>query len=101
MATHIPMEQPCGECEYCSWPNWELESHTKTFKVVSNSQIDGINFKSGHFTTNQIAEAFANLIPGHMNWKIKTSALERWTSLLPLLLEEPELRECEFDIQPV
>ena len=101
MAAHVPMDQPCGECEYCSWPNWELERHPTTFKVVSNSHVDGINFKSGHFTTNQIADAFANLIPGHMDWKIKTSAVERWNALLPLLLEEPNLREGEFDIQPL
>ena len=101
MAAHIPLNRPCGECEYCSSPNWDLESHPKTFKAVSNSHLDGINFKFGHFTTNQLADAFANLIPGHMDWKIKTSALERWNTLLPILLEEPELRECEFDIQPI
>ena len=101
MAAHIPMDQPCGECGYCSSPDWVLERHPTTFKVVSNSYVDGISFRYSHFTANQIADAFANLIPGHMDWKIKISALERWNTLLPLLLEEPELREGEFDIQPL
>ena len=101
MATHIPMDQPCGECYYCSTPNSGLESHPKSFEVVSNSDVDGINFKSGHFTANQIANAFADLIPGHMDWEIKISALERWNTLLPLLLEESDSRESEFDLQPM
>ena len=101
MATHIPMDQPCGECDYCSTPEWALEYHSKTFRVVSNSDVDGINFRSGHFTANQIADAFEDLIPGHMDWKIKTSALGRWNTLLPLLLEESELRESEFDLRHI
>ena len=101
MAAHIPMDQRCEECEYCSSPGWVLESHPTTFKAVSNSHVDGINFRSSHFTANQIADAFANLIPGHMDWRIKTSALERWNTLLPLLLEEPKTWECDFDIQPI
>ena len=101
MAAHIPLDRPCGECDYCSSPKWDLESHPTTFRAVSNSPVDGINFKYSHFTANQIADAFANLIPGHMDWQIKTSALERWNTLLPLLVEEPKLRECEFDLQPI
>lgn len=101
MAAYIPMDPPCGECDSCSSRDWEVESHPTTFKTVSNSDTDGINFESGHFTTNQIADAFAKLIPGHMDWRIKTSALERWNTLLPLLLEESEVRECEFDLQPI
>ena len=101
MATHVPIDQPCGECEYCSYPDGTAESHPALFEVVSNSQIDGINFKSRHFTTNQIADAFVNLIPGHMEWEIKTSALERWNLLLPALLEDPQSRESEFDLEPV
>ena len=101
MAAHVPMDQPCGECDFCSYPDWALESHPTTFRVVSNSHVDGINFRYSLFTTNQIADAFANFIPGHMDWNIKTSALERWNTLLPLLLEKPELRECEFDIRPI
>ena len=80
MAAHIPMDEPCGECEYCASPNWVLESHPTIFKAVSNSHVNGINFRSSHFTANQIADAFANLIPGHMDWTIKISALERWNT---------------------
>ena len=101
MAAHIPLNQRCGECDFCSSPDWALEDHPTAFEVISNSHVDGINFRYSHFTTNQIADAFADLIPGHMDWSIKISALERWNTLLPLLLEKPELRECEFDIQPI
>lgn len=101
MVAHVPMDQPCGECEWCSSQISTLEDHPATFEVLSNSHIDGINFKKGKFTTNQIADAFANLIPDHMDWQIKKNALERWNALLPGLLEGPELRESEFDLQPV
>ena len=101
MAAHIPLDRPCGECDYCSSSKSDVESHPTAFEAVSNSPTDGINFQYNHFTANQIADAFASSIPDHMDWKIKTSALERWNTLLPVLLEEPKLRECEFDLQPI
>ena len=95
------MDQPCGECKRCSSQIWTLEDHPASFEVLSNSHTEGINFKKNVFTANQIADAFANLIPDHMDWQIKKNALERWNELLPGLLEDPELHESEFDLQPV
>lgn len=101
MAAHVPMDQPCGECRYCSSGEPALESHPAYFDVVSISHTDGINFKAKKFTANQIADAFANFMPYHMDWEIKINALERWKTLLPGLLDGPEMRESEFDLQPV
>lgn len=98
MAGQAPMDQPWGRCDPCSFPKGTLESHPAFFEVVTNSYTDGIDFKFRHFTTNQIADAFANLIPGHMDWQIKKSALERWNTLLPTLLEGPEIQESELDL---
>lgn len=84
------MDHPCGECAHCADESWTLESHPVSFKIVSNSHTDGINFKAKEFTANQIADAFATLIPGHINWQIKKNALERWSALLSELLEGPK-----------
>lgn len=101
MAAHVPMGHPCGECDSCSFPKRTLESHPAFFEAITKSHTDGIDFKIRHFTTNQIADAFANLIPGHMDWPIKKSALERWNALLPALLEGPKIRESKFDLQTI
>ena len=81
MATHVPMDQPCGECESSSCRDKTLVSHPASFKIFFNSHTDGFNFRANEFTTNQIAEAFANLISGHMNWQIKKNALESGSSM--------------------
>lgn len=101
MAAHVPMDQPCGECRSCSSPTRTLESHPAFLTMISNSPTDGINFKANEFTANQIADAFTALVPGHMDWQIKESAVERWNTLLPGFLDGPDLRESEFDLQAV
>ena len=95
------MNPPCGECGYCSSRERTLESHPASFDVISNSHIDGINFEADQFTANQIADAFENLSPGHMDWQIKKDAIDRWDALLLGFLKGPELRESEFNLQPV
>ena len=81
MAAHVPMDQPCGECESCSCRDKTLVSHPASFKVVFHSHTDGFNFRANEFTTNQIEDAFANLIPGHMDWQMKKNALESGPSM--------------------
>ena len=78
MALNVPLDQPCGECETCTTRECRLEDHSASFEVISNSYMDGVfEFESFKFTTNQIANAFAYLMHGHIDWQIRQDALER------------------------
>ena len=53
------------------------------------------------YTANQIAEAFSRMALEDFDWPIKRQALDRWNAILPDLLEEPSLRETEFDLESI
>lgn len=45
----------CGTCSACTSTDEGNKKHLHSFEVVSNSPIDGINFRYGEYTANQIA----------------------------------------------
>ena len=63
------------------------------------SPVTGIVFKAYEYSAIQLADAFDNIISGHMDFEIKKQALERWNVLLPELLDGPLLRETAFDLK--
>jgi hypothetical protein len=53
------------------------------------------------FTAQQIADAFANFISGHIDWPIKQDALESWYWHELELGDGSEGLICEFDLVPL
>ena len=72
-----------------------------TFSAIENSPIDVINFKLHEYTAHQLAEAFSRMAQEDFDWPIKRQALDSWNAILSDLLEEPLLRETEFDLVPI
>lgn len=99
MSLRMPFSQACGECSACTSSTPTVTDHPP-FGVKYNDPRDGIDVEWVRFTAQQIADAFINLIPEHMDWPIKQDALARWKTLQPDFGDGS--RECiaEFDIMP-
>lgn len=100
MSPLIPLSQACGECDACTSSPTSVTDHPP-FRVVSNDPTDGLDVEQGWFTAQQIADAFAHLIPGHTDWPIKQAALSRWESLQPELGDGSCECDSEFDLEPI
>ena len=98
MASYISPGPLCDRCKFCSIQE-RPDRHSRQFKAISISPITGIVFKAYEYSAIQLADAFEGIVSGHMDFEIKTRALERWNVLLPELLDGPLLRETEFDLK--
>lgn len=90
----------CDWCEYCTIPQHSLY-HSKQFKAISISPVTGIVFKAYEYSATQLADAFENIVSDHMDFEIKRHALERWNMLIPALLDGPQWRDTEFELQGI
>ena len=85
----IPFGNPCQQCSGCMW--WERDSEVhKELEIISYLPSRGIDFQTVQVAPQSLAEAFVQIIPGHMDWPIKMNALKEWSEVaVPSILEEP------------
>ena len=98
MACYFSPGPLCDSCENCNIQKRRVY-HRLPFKPIAISPITGITFEAFRYTANQLADGFEKVIQGHVDSEIKRSALARWNTLLPDLLEGPVWRDAEFDLK--